>query len=92
LRAVIVPNTAILKTVLHGESGRSRLFDQVLQKLRAAWHLLRDAEVRRFVFTSDHGFLLYDEADASVQAHGRTVRKEKQWCYVRGDERQEALC
>ena len=57
-----------------GENGLGPIvFDQVLQKLRAAWHLLRDAGVRRFVFTSDHGFLLHDELSAPVQPHGRRI-------------------
>src|SRR5690606_16703359 len=37
------------------------------------WQLLRDAGVRRFVFTSDHGFLLLDETAASVVTHGRKI-------------------
>ena len=49
------------------------VFDQVLQKLRAAWKLLRDVGVRRFVFTADHGFLLIDEAARTAQSHGRKV-------------------
>jgi hypothetical protein len=42
-----------------------------MQKLRAAWRLLRDAGVRRFVFTADHGFLLLDETTRAPQTHGR---------------------
>ena len=60
-----------------GEAGVGpAVFDDVMQKLRAAWHLLREAGVRRFVFTSDHGFLLLDEsaaASSAVQAHGRRI-------------------
>ena len=57
-----------------GENGLGPVvFDQVVRKLRAAWHLLRDAGVRRFVFTSDHGFLLQDETSASIQTHGRRI-------------------
>ena len=47
------------------------IFDSVMQKLRAAWMLLRDAGVRRFVFTGDHGFLLLDAATTITQPHGR---------------------
>lgn len=47
------------------------LFGQVLQQLRTAWRLLREAGVRRFVFTGDHGFLLLDDSAGAVQAHGR---------------------
>jgi len=57
-----------------GEKGVGpAVFDLAIQKLRAAWGLLRDAGVRRFVFTSDHGFLLLDETAASAITHGRKV-------------------
>lgn len=57
-----------------GEKGVGpAVFDHVLQKLRAAWRLLRDAGVRRFVITSDHGFLLLDDSVASAQTHGRKI-------------------
>lgn len=57
-----------------GEQGvGTAVFDTILQKLRAAWRLLRDAGVRRFVFTADHGFLLLDETVRDVVAHGRKV-------------------
>ena len=49
------------------------VFDHVMQKLRAAWRLLLDAGVRRFVFTGDHGFLLLDDSAATAQAHGRRI-------------------
>ena len=48
------------------------VFDQVLQKIRAAWRLLREAGVRRFVFTADHGFLLRDGL-VDTQSHGRKI-------------------
>jgi hypothetical protein len=57
-----------------GEKGVGpAVFNHVMQKLRAAWRLLRDAGVRRFVVTSDHGFLLLDDAAATAQTHGRRV-------------------
>lgn len=57
-----------------GEKGVGpAVFDHVMQKLCAAWRLLRDAGVRRFVFTSDHGFLLLDGSALSVQPHGRRI-------------------
>lgn len=57
-----------------GEKGVGpAVFDHVMQKLRAAWRLLRDAGVRRFVFTSDHGFLLLDETAGSAVTHGRKI-------------------
>ena len=43
-----------------------------MQKLRAAWHLLREAGVRRFVFTGDHGSCL-DDRGVGPQAHGRRI-------------------
>ena len=58
-----------------GENGVGpNVFESVLQRLRAAWQLLREAGVRRFVITADHGYLLLDEtAHESAQAHGRKV-------------------
>lgn len=57
-----------------GEKGvGTKVFDSAMQELRAAWRLLRDAGVRRFVFTADHGFLLLDETARDYQAHGRKV-------------------
>ena len=57
-----------------GENGVGpAFFDHAIQRLRAAWRLLRDAGVRRFVITADHGFLLVDSASGSVQGHGRKV-------------------
>lgn len=57
-----------------GEKGvGTSVFDDAQNKLRRAWRLLRDAGVRRFVFTSDHGFLLLDDRDGMAQAHGRKI-------------------
>jgi len=57
-----------------GEKGVGpAFFDQAIQRLRAAWKLLRDAGVRRFAITADHGFLLVDSATAVLQSHGRKV-------------------
>jgi hypothetical protein len=57
-----------------GEAGRGVVtFDSVLQDLRAAWRLLREAGVRRFVITADHGFLLLDERFGVAQSHGRKI-------------------
>lgn len=61
-----------------GEHGLGpAVFDQVLQKLKAAWRLLREAGVRRFVFTGDHGFLLLDDSRKTVQAHGRRIDPQR---------------
>ena len=63
-----------------GEKGAGlAVFDLVLQKLRAAWRLLREAGVRRFVITADHGFLLLDESAATAQAHGRKVDPKRRY-------------
>jgi hypothetical protein len=57
-----------------GEKGvGASVFDKVLQDLRAAWRLLREAGVRRFVITADHGFLLLDDQLGQAKAHGRKV-------------------
>lgn len=54
-----------------GENGAGpAVFEKVIQQLRAAWQLLREAGVRRFVFTADHGFLLRDESEPIAQLHG----------------------
>ncbi len=54
-----------------GESGAGlNAFEPTLTQLRAAWHLLRDVGIRRFVLTSDHGFLLL-EGQAKHQRFGR---------------------
>ncbi|MCA9517084.1 MAG: BREX-6 system phosphatase PglZ [Myxococcales bacterium] len=57
-----------------GEKGLGpKVFATVLRQLRTAWSLLRDAGVRRFVITSDHGFLLLDDATNVALAHGRRI-------------------
>jgi hypothetical protein len=57
-----------------GEKGVGpTVFDTVMRQLRAAWRLLRDAGVKRFVFTSDHGFLLLDDNALAAQPHGRKI-------------------
>ena len=57
-----------------GEAGRGVVtYDSVLQDLRAAWRLLREAGVRRFVITADHGFLMLDDRFGAAQAHGRKI-------------------
>lgn len=58
------------------------MFGQVLSQLRTAWRLLREAGVRRFVFTSDHGFLLLDDLAGSVQRHGRRVDPKRRHVFA----------
>ena len=54
-----------------GEKGAGlSVFAGVIRKLRKAYKLLREAGVRRFVITSDHGFLLRRPGDPVV-AHGQ---------------------
>jgi len=48
------------------------VFDYALQNIRAAWQLLREAGIKHFVITADHGFLLKDGL-REVQSHGRKV-------------------
>lgn len=50
-----------------------RVFDQVLRQLRTAWRLLRDAGVKHFVFSADHGFLLLHDRARNAQTHGRKI-------------------
>ncbi len=55
-----------------GEKGAGLMvFEQVLQRLRSALNLLREAGARRFVITADHGFLLLDDAVRQTQKHGQ---------------------
>ncbi|WP_249756220.1 BREX-6 system phosphatase PglZ [Microvenator marinus] len=75
--------------VVHSEeidkAGESNVgpsvFDDVMSKLRAAWQLLRDAGVRRFVITSDHGFLLLDDRTRISLPHGRKVDPSRRHVY-----------
>ncbi len=61
-----------------GESGAGlAVFDSTLQRLRAAWRLLREAGVKRFVITADHGFLLNDETTGTAQPHGRKIDPDR---------------
>jgi hypothetical protein len=65
-----------------GEKGIGpAVFDLALQKLRAAWRVLREAGVRRFVFTADHGFLVLDDDAAAVQAYGRRVDPQRRYVF-----------
>ena len=55
-----------------GESGAGlSSFEITLQQLRSAWSLLRDAGIRTFVVTSDHGFLLLDDTTHDAKPFGR---------------------
>lgn len=57
-----------------GEKGVGlTAFGPALQRLKAAWRMLWEANVRRFVITADHGFLLLDDTIREVQTHGRRI-------------------
>lgn len=66
-----------------GEKGAGlAVFERALQNLRAAWSLLREAGVRRFVITSDHGFLLLDDQTRQLTPHGqKTTPKRRHVVY-----------
>lgn len=75
--------------VIHGEeidkAGENNVgpsvFDDVMSRLRAAWHVLREAGVKRFVMTSDHGFLLLDDRARISQPHGRKIDPSRRNVY-----------
>ncbi len=70
-RLVVVHSTEIDEA---GENGSGvAVFELVMQRLQAAWTLLREAGVQRFVFTADHGFLLLDPTSHTVQSRGRKI-------------------
>lgn len=61
-----------------GEAGfGTAVFETVLKGLRSAWHLLREAGVRNFVFTADHGFLLTGEEAQVTQSHGSKLDPQR---------------
>ena len=74
-RLVIVHSSEIDSAGEHGVGPA--VFDRAMQRLCAAWRLLRDAGVKRFVFTADHGFLLLDESTQVVQSHGRKIDPQR---------------
>lgn len=66
-----------------GEAGTGLdTFERVLQHLRAAWQHLREAGVRHFVFSADHGFLLIDEHGRSATRHGRRRDPRRRHVYA----------
>ncbi|MDH5674424.1 MAG: BREX-6 system phosphatase PglZ [Myxococcales bacterium] len=68
-RLVVVHAEGIDKA---GEKGVGlRHFEDELQRLRAACVRLREAGLRSFVITADHGFLLQDDTTRDPLAHGR---------------------
>jgi hypothetical protein len=74
---VVVHSDAIDKA---GEEGLGlRHFDEELVRIRAAIGLLRDAGVKNFVITADHGFLLHDDTTRKPIAHGRKVDAKRRY-------------
>ena len=65
-----------------GEAGVSLdEFDKAVRKIKAAWQLLREAGVKRFVVTSDHGFLLPMGPLATMQPHGRRIDPKPRYAF-----------
>jgi PglZ domain len=61
-----------------GEKGVGlAVFERELQNLRAAWRLLYEAGVKRFVITADHGFLLHDGLTREALAHGKLTDPQR---------------
>ena len=57
-----------------GEKGEGpAVFQKALQRIRAGLRRLREAGVRRFVVTADHGFLLLDASTERTQPRGRKI-------------------
>ena len=61
-----------------GEKGVGlAVFERELQNLRAAWRLLYEAGVKRFVITADHGYLLHDELTRDALVHGKLTDPQR---------------
>lgn len=73
---VVVHSTEIDEA---GENGVGpTVFERALQRIRAAWEILRGVDVRRFVITSDHGFLLL-EGDKAPITYGRKIDPKRRY-------------
>jgi hypothetical protein len=48
------------------------VFDYAMQNILAGWQLLREAGIKQFAITADHGYLLKDGV-GTVQSHGRKI-------------------
>ena len=61
-----------------GEKGVGlAVFERELQNLRAAWRVLYEAGVQRFVFAADHGFLLHDDVTRDALPHGKQTDPQR---------------
>ena len=66
-----------------GEAGLGMdVFNRALRDLRSAWQRLREAGVRHFVITADHGFLLIDEAGRHPTRHGQKRDPHRRHVYT----------
>lgn len=58
------------------------VLEDVVNKVRTAWQFLRESGVRRFVITSDHGFLLLDATARRVPIeHGRRLDPKARYVF-----------
>ncbi len=74
-KAVVIHCEGIDKA---GEKGVGlAVFERELQNLRAAWRVLYEAGVKRFVFTADHGFLLHDDVTRDALPHGKQTDPQR---------------
>ena len=84
-KAVVIHCEGIDKA---GEKGVGlAVFERELQNLRAAWRVLYEAGVKRFVFTADHGFLLHDDVTRDALPHGKQTDPQRR--HVLTEQRRE---
>ena len=71
-----------------GEAGVGlNAFEKSLGQIKAAWHHLKNAGVKQFVFTSDHGFLLVD-GSAEPRSYGKKTTPNRRHVLA-GERRKE---
>ncbi len=84
-RAVVIHCEGIDKA---GEKGVGlAVFERELQNLRAAWRVLYEAGVKRFVFAADHGYLLHDDVTREALSHGKQTDPQRR--HVLSSQRRE---
>lgn len=73
---VVIHSTAIDEV---GEKGHGQhTFEATLRDIRSAMRLLRQAGVKRFVVTADHGFLMLDQTTERLK-HGKKTDPSPRW-------------